>query len=178
MYNQNLAMQQNLIQNNQMPEFNAQNNNNIVQNQIVNQQMQQEQLPQENEKLPLNQRMVMVPNPLLLAMQNQNIQPKIQQELQPQIQMPNQEQVQNPIIVQNQEEQKNNELIQEPKNFKDKMNNLEKMFSAQQNMPNLNNQNQNILVNQENNVENNIRVIKNLLNNEENKKHLMIKTPT
>ena len=32
--------------------------------------------------------------------------------------------------------------------------------------------------NHNNNVENNIRVIKNLLNNEENKKHLMIKTPT
>ena len=73
MNSQNIMMQQNGNQFNPMLNLQAQNNNNILENQN-NQQMQQPQVvPQENEKLPLNQRMEMVPNPLLLAMQQQNI---------------------------------------------------------------------------------------------------------
>ena len=163
MINNQILNNQNQMINNQIPEIDVQNNNkNIIQNTIINQQMPQEQLPQESEKLPLNQRMVMVPNPLLLAKQIQNIQPKIQQDMQ--LQMQNQLQDQNQVIAKNQEEEKNNNNLynnQEPKNFKEKLSNIEKLFSSQQNMANMNNQNQiqnhnqNILMNQENNVDNN-----------------------
>ncbi len=50
---------------------------NQINNQLPAQQEQMQNL-QQNEKLPLNQRMVMVPNPLLLAIQQKQGQQIVQ----------------------------------------------------------------------------------------------------
>ena len=137
-----------------MPGIETQNNNIMGNPNInINQQNEQLQKPEENEKLPLNQRMVMVPNPLLLAMKQQNIQPQIQQnQIQPELQP---QQQQNLINNQNTEEQKNNEMLNnnsEANTFQDKRKNLEKLFSHPQSIPQMKNeaQTQNILNNQMN----------------------------
>ena len=160
MNNQNLINQQNINPNSQLNNMvlpGVEQKNNILDNQINNQlQAQQEQMQniQQNEKLPLNQRMVMVPNPLLLAMQQKQGQQMIQpgqiqdQELQPVIQP------QNEIKVQN-EEEKNNETNNptEANSFQDKRKNLEKLFAGGQ-KPKIKDQVVNNIVNNENENQN------------------------
>ena len=117
-------------------------------------QQDQFQVAQQNEKLPLNQRMGMAPSPLMLAMMQQKqggqiVQPEVQPQEQPQ------EQSQNVINVQKEEEEKNIEL-QPANNFKDKMKNLELFMGGgikRKNPANpiQNNENQNVVMNQEQN---------------------------
>ena len=166
--NQNILNQQNNNLNNispqmsniAMPGLEDQNINTMNQNININQQIGQQQISQEKEKLPLNQRMVMVPNPLLLAMKQQNIQAKIEQpQINPELQqqMPQQLQPPNLINTQNIEEQKNNEILNnnpEANSFQDKRKNLEKLFNHPPSMPTKNSEilNQNILTNPETNI--------------------------
>ena len=121
-----------------MPGLDAQNINPMINPQQIQPQQEQVQVPQQNEKLPLNQRMVMVPNPLLLAMQQkqggQIMQPQVQPQVQPQIQPQDQpqdqpqEQPQNVINVQKEEE--NKIQLQPANNFEDKRKNLELLMSG------------------------------------------------
>ena len=148
-----------------MPGMEAQNINPMINQQQMQPQQEQIQVPQQNEKLPLNQRMVMVPNPLLLAMQQkqggQMIQPQFQPQAQPQIQPQDQpqeqpqEQPQNAINVQ--KEVENNIQLKPANNFEDKRKNLELLMSGglkprNSFKPVQNNENQNIVINPEQNT--------------------------
>ena len=144
-----------------MPGMEAQNINPMINQQQMQPQQEQIQVPQQNEKLPLNQRMVMVPNPLILAIQQKQggqimqaqVQPQIQPQDQPQEQP--QEQPQNVINVQKEEE--NNIQLKPANNFEDKRKNLELLMSGgfkprNSFKPAQNNENQNLMVNPEQNA--------------------------